>query len=233
MAGGSIPQSLPSTTQFKFSLTSKNSYHPSITPSLPSCFPYTQQDIHPSLILLLEFDSPSLSPKPRLASSKHIIKPPFISPCTIKLNHFFILLLSQANLPLESSQTPPHSHSFVHSLPRPKPAKVTGKPPGLGTLGSAHCHLIPPPRSPTSPTLHRAVTGASVPTPFYPTCRGCLLSGPSTRSSQPESCDSQDRFPDSFPRASGLGDIPLRLREVRFFVFVRFKALRRLLTEEH
>ncbi|PKI36136.1 hypothetical protein CRG98_043474, partial [Punica granatum] len=88
-------------------------------------------------------------------------------------------------------------------------------------------------RSPTSLTLHRAVTGASVPTPFYPTCRGCLLSGPSTRSSQPESCDFQDCFLDSFPSVSRLGNIPLRLREVRFFVFVRFKALRRLLTEEH
>ncbi|PKI39124.1 hypothetical protein CRG98_040484, partial [Punica granatum] len=56
---------------------------------------------------------------------------------------------------------------------------------GLGTLGSAHGHLDPPLRSPTSPILHRAVTRASVPTPFYPTCRGCLLSGPSTRSLKP------------------------------------------------
>ncbi|PKI74529.1 hypothetical protein CRG98_005071 [Punica granatum] len=45
---------------------------------------------------------------------------------------------------------------------------------GLGTLGAAHGHLDPPFRSPTSPTLHRAVTGASVPTPFSLTCRGCL-----------------------------------------------------------
>ncbi|PKI49287.1 hypothetical protein CRG98_030330 [Punica granatum] len=43
----------------------------------------------------------------------------------------------------------------------------------------------PPLRSPTSPILHRAVVGASVPTPFSPSCRGCHLSGPSTRSFQP------------------------------------------------
>ncbi|PKI34499.1 hypothetical protein CRG98_045110, partial [Punica granatum] len=53
---------------------------------------------------------------------------------------------------------------------------------GLGKLRSAHSHLDLPLRSPTSPTLHRAVTGASVPTLFYPTYHGYLLSGPSTRS---------------------------------------------------
>ncbi|PKI26197.1 hypothetical protein CRG98_049114, partial [Punica granatum] len=55
----------------------------------------------------------------------------------------------------------------------------------LGTLGSVHGHLDPPLRSPTSPTLHRAVTGANVPTPFFPSCRDCHLSGPSTRCLKP------------------------------------------------
>ncbi|PKI06690.1 hypothetical protein CRG98_049615, partial [Punica granatum] len=90
------------------------------------------------------------------------------------------------------------------TLPREEVVMVRGPINRLGTFGSAHDHLDLPLRSPTSPTLHRAVTGASMPTPFYPTCRGCLLSGLSTRGFQPESCDSQDRFPDSFPRASGL-----------------------------
>ncbi|PKI44738.1 hypothetical protein CRG98_034873, partial [Punica granatum] len=41
---------------------------------------------------------------------------------------------------------------------------------GLGTLGSARAHRDLPLRSPTNPTLHRAVTGASVPTRFSPIC---------------------------------------------------------------
>ncbi|PKI66605.1 hypothetical protein CRG98_013014, partial [Punica granatum] len=52
----------------------------------------------------------------------------------------------------------------------------------LGTLGSAHGHLDPSLRSSMSPTLHRAVTGASVPTPFHPTCHDCLPPGSPTRS---------------------------------------------------
>ncbi|OWM71004.1 hypothetical protein CDL15_Pgr012381 [Punica granatum] len=56
---------------------------------------------------------------------------------------------------------------------------------GLGTLGTAHGHLDPPLRSPTSLISHRAVTEASVPTPFFPSCRDCHLSGPFTRSLKP------------------------------------------------
>ncbi|PKI59985.1 hypothetical protein CRG98_019617 [Punica granatum] len=39
--------------------------------------------------------------------------------------------------------------------------------------------------------------------------------GSLTRSPRPESCDSHDRFPDSFPLATRLGNIPLQLREAR------------------
>ncbi|PKI44911.1 hypothetical protein CRG98_034693 [Punica granatum] len=48
------------------------------------------------------------------------------------------------------------------------------------------------------------MTGASVPTPFFPSCHGCTPLGSLTRSLQPVSCDSQGHFPDSFPRASRL-----------------------------
>ncbi|OWM91564.1 hypothetical protein CDL15_Pgr012323 [Punica granatum] len=57
--------------------------------------------------------------------------------------------------------------------------------PGLGTFGSAHGHLDLPLRSPTSPTSHRAVPGASVPTSFFPSCCGCFPLGLLTRSLQP------------------------------------------------
>ncbi|PKI49421.1 hypothetical protein CRG98_030191 [Punica granatum] len=75
---------------------------------------------------------------------------------------------------------------------------------GLGTFGSVHGRVDLPLRSPRSPTSHRAVTGASVPTHFPLSCRGCLPLGSSTRSPQPESCDSHGRFPDSFPLATRL-----------------------------
>ncbi|PKI36895.1 hypothetical protein CRG98_042714 [Punica granatum] len=52
---------------------------------------------------------------------------------------------------------------------------------GFGTLGAAHGHLDPSLRSPTSPTSHRAVPGARVPSRSPETSRGCLLSGCSTR----------------------------------------------------
>ncbi|PKI65805.1 hypothetical protein CRG98_013810 [Punica granatum] len=56
---------------------------------------------------------------------------------------------------------------------------------GLGTLGSVHGRLDLPLRSPMSPLPYRAMAGASVPTPFSPSCCGRHLSGPSTRSFQP------------------------------------------------
>ncbi|PKI31813.1 hypothetical protein CRG98_047796, partial [Punica granatum] len=74
---------------------------------------------------------------------------------------------------------------------------------GFGTFGTVHEHLDLPLRSPTSPTLPRAVTGASVPTPFFPSCRDYHLSGPSSRDTQTESSDSLGHFLDSFPRARG------------------------------
>ncbi|OWM85536.1 hypothetical protein CDL15_Pgr023430 [Punica granatum] len=72
---------------------------------------------------------------------------------------------------------------------------------GFGTFGAVHERLDPPLRSPTSPILHHAVVGASVSTSFSPSCSCCHLSGLVTRRAQAESCDSQGRFPDSFPRA--------------------------------
>ncbi|PKI26194.1 hypothetical protein CRG98_049117, partial [Punica granatum] len=74
----------------------------------------------------------------------------------------------------------------------------------LGTFGSVHGRLDLPLRSPRSLTSHRAVTGASVPTHFPSSCRGCLPLESSTRRPQPESCDSHGRFPDSFPLATRL-----------------------------
>ncbi|PKI67837.1 hypothetical protein CRG98_011770 [Punica granatum] len=56
---------------------------------------------------------------------------------------------------------------------------------GLGTLGSAHGRVDPPLRIPTNPTSHRAVTGASVPTCFSLTGRGCLPPGSPTRDFKP------------------------------------------------
>ncbi|PKI26212.1 hypothetical protein CRG98_049099, partial [Punica granatum] len=55
----------------------------------------------------------------------------------------------------------------------------------LGTLGSARARVDPSPRSPTNPTSHRAVTGASVPTRFSTNCRGCQLTGPSPVAAHP------------------------------------------------
>ncbi|PKI67626.1 hypothetical protein CRG98_011982 [Punica granatum] len=81
--------------------------------------------------------------------------------------------------------------------------------PGFGTFVAVHERLDSPLRSPTSPILHCAVVGASVPTPFSPSCRCCHLTGPVTRSAQAESCDSQSHFPDSFPLASRLGNVSL------------------------
>ncbi|PKI46778.1 hypothetical protein CRG98_032828 [Punica granatum] len=87
--------------------------------------------------------------------------------------------------------------------------------PGFGTFGTTHGRLDPSLRSPTSLISHRAVAGASVPTHFLRSCRGCPSLGSFTRNLQTESWDSHGRFPDSFPRASRLGNIPLRLREVK------------------
>ncbi|PKI46553.1 hypothetical protein CRG98_033055 [Punica granatum] len=56
---------------------------------------------------------------------------------------------------------------------------------GRGTLGSARAHLDLPLRSPTSPTPHRAVPGARVPSRSPETNRGCPFSGHSTRSFKP------------------------------------------------
>ncbi|PKI72130.1 hypothetical protein CRG98_007517 [Punica granatum] len=86
---------------------------------------------------------------------------------------------------------------------------------GLGTFGTFHECLDLSLRSPRNPILHCAVVRASVPTPFSPSCRYCCLTGAHCPSRPAESCDSQGHFPDSFPRASRLGNIPLRLREAR------------------
>ncbi|PKI32840.1 hypothetical protein CRG98_046766 [Punica granatum] len=48
---------------------------------------------------------------------------------------------------------------------------------GLGTFRVVYERLGPPLRSPRSPTLHRAVVGAIVPTPFSPSCHSRCLSG--------------------------------------------------------
>ncbi|PKI77619.1 hypothetical protein CRG98_001957 [Punica granatum] len=56
---------------------------------------------------------------------------------------------------------------------------------GLGTFGATHERLDPSLRSSTSPILHRAVVGASVPTPFSLSCRCYHLSDLVTRSFQP------------------------------------------------
>ncbi|PKI68958.1 hypothetical protein CRG98_010638 [Punica granatum] len=85
--------------------------------------------------------------------------------------------------------------------------------PSLGTFGTFHERLDLSLRSPRKPILHRAVVEASVPTPFSPGCRCCCLTGAHCPSRLAESCDSQGQFPDSFPCASRLGNISLRLRE--------------------
>ncbi|OWM90080.1 hypothetical protein CDL15_Pgr000867 [Punica granatum] len=54
---------------------------------------------------------------------------------------------------------------------------------GLGTFGVVRERLGLPLRSPRSPISHRAVARASVPTSFFPSCRGCLSLGSLTRSS--------------------------------------------------
>ncbi|PKI62015.1 hypothetical protein CRG98_017601 [Punica granatum] len=77
---------------------------------------------------------------------------------------------------------------------------------GLGTLGASHDHLDPPLRSPTSPTSHRAVVKASVPSRFPETVAAAPSPGSPTRDAQPESCDSHGHFPDSFRRAPRLGE---------------------------
>ncbi|PKI52277.1 hypothetical protein CRG98_027319 [Punica granatum] len=145
--------------------------------------------------------------KPNLASPNLPIKLAYKFPSIINSNHFFN--------PTLSSQSPSKILSNSSPLPliRPPHAKAkTGQNrrktigySGLGTFGSAHGHLGPPLRSPTSPISHRAVSGASVLTPFFPSCRGCLPLGLLTRSHQTESCDSHGHFADSFPRTSGLG----------------------------
>ncbi|PKI75888.1 hypothetical protein CRG98_003722 [Punica granatum] len=71
-----------------------------------------------------------------------------------------------------------------HFVPRPWRV-VPARSKGLGTFGATHKHLDPSLRSSTSPILHRAVVGASVPTPFSPSCRCCHLSHPVTCSFQP------------------------------------------------
>ncbi|PKI61270.1 hypothetical protein CRG98_018334 [Punica granatum] len=189
------------------------------------------------------------------------------------------------NLSPKSSQTLAHPHTLVQPVPRPKPAKITGKPPGispkggsgpvghpshagplrvpfrpttlasraitfkgflttltlpreevatvrgpinraqppfhhfsltgffvfisnffslfrvrpgLGTFGSAHSHLDLPLRSLTSPTSHRVVPEASVPTSFFPSCRGCFPLGLLTRSLQPSLATSSAASPTLF-----------------------------------
>ncbi|OWM68073.1 hypothetical protein CDL15_Pgr023296 [Punica granatum] len=49
--------------------------------------------------------------------------------------------------------------------------------PGFGTFGTIHERLDLSLRSPMSPILHRAVVGANVPSPIFPSCRCCHLSG--------------------------------------------------------
>ncbi|PKI59188.1 hypothetical protein CRG98_020417 [Punica granatum] len=133
--------------------------------------------------------------------------------------------------PSKILSTPAHSHPFVRPKPRPKPAKTAGKPPGipvclgLGTFGFAHGHLDPPLRSPTSPTLHRAVTGSSVPSRLPEIAAAALSPGSPTRDTQIESCDSRGHFPGSLPRVSRLGNILLRLREVRTLVICLYEML--------
>ncbi|PKI46290.1 hypothetical protein CRG98_033316 [Punica granatum] len=156
-----------------------HTHHPS------SSFPHTQHDTNPSLILPPILAAPTYPLKPQLVPLNRAISLAYKFPFIINSNHFFILLLSQVNLSPKSSQTPTHPHTLVQPVPRPKPAKITRKPPGLGTFGSAHGHLDLPLRSPTNPISHRAVARASVPTRFPETAAAAPLSGHSTHSSKP------------------------------------------------
>ncbi|PKI67249.1 hypothetical protein CRG98_012355 [Punica granatum] len=87
-----------------------------------------------------------------------------------------------------------HPYTLVQPVPRPKPAKITGKPPGI------------PESNEPNPAQCRGRSSHAY--PFSPNCRGCLLSGLLTRYAQAESCYSQGRFPDSFPRATRLACMP-------------------------
>ncbi|PKI64331.1 hypothetical protein CRG98_015276 [Punica granatum] len=114
----------------------------------------------------------------------------------------FITRQSEANPislknPLKLQPSPPARPALAKAETGQNRRKTT-RYSGLGTFGSAYGPLDPPLRSPTSPTLRRAVTGASVPTSFFPSCRGCHLSGPSTRNTQTESSDSYGPLPRLF-----------------------------------
>ncbi|PKI61786.1 hypothetical protein CRG98_017836 [Punica granatum] len=104
------------------------------------------------------------------------------------------------NVPFFSKTLPSHALTFkgaliTLTLPREEVVTVRGP-----------IHRAQPPfhRSPRSPILHRAVVGAELDLPKLP---WSLLSGTRHPSRPVESCDSQGRFPDSFPRASRLGTI--------------------------
>ncbi|PKI58693.1 hypothetical protein CRG98_020917 [Punica granatum] len=72
-----------------------------------------------------------------------------------------------------------------------------------------------PPRRTTTEAV--AGTKKGVPSHFPETAAAAPSPGSTTRNVQPESRNSQGRFPDSFPRTSRLGNIPLQLREARIF----------------
>ncbi|PKI67385.1 hypothetical protein CRG98_012222 [Punica granatum] len=63
---------------------------------------------------------------------------------------------------------------FLTTPTLPREEAVTVRP-GLGTFGTIHERLNPSLRSPRSPILHRAVAGASVLTPFSPSCLTGIL----------------------------------------------------------
>ncbi|PKI39690.1 hypothetical protein CRG98_039923 [Punica granatum] len=104
----------------------------------------------------------------------------------------------------------------------------TGKTPitGLGTFGTVHERLDPSVRSPRNPILLGAAVGASVPSLIFFGYRGRHLTSVLRLRLLAESSDSHYHFPDSFPRTSRLGNNPLRLREVRFLMFVCLRVLR-------
>ncbi|PKI58157.1 hypothetical protein CRG98_021445 [Punica granatum] len=73
---------------------------------------------------------------------------------------------------------------FLYRVPFPLPSFLSRFQvyPAFGTFGTTHGRLDPSFRSPTSPISHRAVAGASVPTHFPSSCRGCFPLGSLTRS---------------------------------------------------
>ncbi|PKI32359.1 hypothetical protein CRG98_047250, partial [Punica granatum] len=96
---------------------------------------------------------------------------------------------------------------------------------GFGTSGAFHDHPDMLPRSPTNPTLHLAVVGVSVPSRFPVIAAAAPYPGNLLPDAQTESSDSQDHLPDSFPRASRLGNAHLLLREVRIFDLYFYEVL--------